>query len=95
MKYLTKHLRSALWTITLMALVATVSSVMTMINVTNLPADQYEYMQMQNRWANWPEKDCYNAIEVELILNGPQDEQNEKTHPASNWSKFVWITRQN
>ena len=77
-----------------MALVATVSSVMTMINVTNLPADQYEYMQMQNRWANWPEKDCYNAIEVELILNGPQDEQNEKTHPASNWSKFVWITRQ-
>jgi len=78
-----------------MALVATVSSVMTMINVTNLPADQYEYMQMQNRWANWPEKDCYNAIEVELILNGPQDEQNEKTHPASNWSKFVWITRQN
>jgi hypothetical protein len=77
-----------------MALVATVSSIMTMINVTNLPADQYEYMQMQNRWANWPEKDCYNAIEVELILNGPQDEQNEKTYPASNWSKFVWITRQ-
>lgn len=65
-----------------------------MINVTNLPADQYEYMQMQNRWANWPEKDCYNAIEVELILNGPQDEQNEKAYPTSNWSKFVWITRQ-
>ena len=59
-----------------------------MIKITNLPADQYKYMQMENRWANWPEKDCYNAIEVELILNGPQDEQNEKTHPASNWSKF-------
>ena len=65
-----------------------------MLKVTNLPADQYKYMQMENRWANWPEKDCYNAIEVELILNGPQDEQNEKTYSTSNWSKFVWITRQ-
>lgn len=77
-----------------MTLVATVSSVMTMINVTNLPADQYEYMQMQNRWANWPEKNCYNAIEVELILNGPQHEYNKEAYPTSNFSKFVWITRQ-
>jgi hypothetical protein len=27
-----------------------------MIKLTNLPADQYAYMQMENRWANWPKK---------------------------------------
>lgn len=77
-----------------MATVATISSLVTMIKISNLPADQYEYMQMQNRWANWPEKDCYDAIEVELILNGPQHEYNKETHPTSDFSKFVWITRQ-
>ena len=65
-----------------------------MIKITNLPADQYQYMQMENRWANWPQKDCYNAVEVELILNGPQHEYNKETYPASDFSKFIWITRQ-
>ena len=77
-----------------MVLVAVTSSLATMLKVTNLPADQYKYMQMENRWANWPEKDCYNEIEVELILNGPQHEYNEETYPTSDFSKFVWITRQ-
>ena len=49
---------------------------------------------MENRWANWPQKDCYNAVEVELILNGPQHEYNKETYPASDFSKFIWITRQ-
>jgi hypothetical protein len=52
-------------------------------------------MQMENRWANWPQKDCYNAVEVELILNGPQHEYNKEAYPTSDFSKFVWITRQN
>ncbi len=64
-----------------------------MYHVSNLSADKYEYMQVSNRWANWPEKDCYNAIEVELILNGPQYEHDKETYYASNFSKFVWITR--
>jgi hypothetical protein len=80
--------------ITLMALTAIVSCTVTMIKISNLPADQYEYMQMENRWANWPQKDCYNAVEVELILNGPQHEYNKETYPTSDFSKFVWITRQ-
>ena len=54
-----------------------------------MPADQYEYMQASNRWANWPTKECYSSIEIELILNGPNYEQNEETHIASITSKLV------
>ena len=70
-------------------LTATISSVATMYHVSNLPADQYEYMQVSNRWANWPIKECYSETEIELILNGPNHEQNEKTHIASVASKLV------
>ena len=70
-------------------LTATISSVATMYHVSNLPADQYEYMQVSNRWANWPTKECYSETEIELILNGPNHEQNEKTHIASVASKLV------
>ena len=70
-------------------LTATISSVATMYHVSNLPADQYEYMQVSNRWANWPTKECYSETEIELILNGPNNEQNEKTHIASVASKLV------
>ena len=70
-------------------LTATISSVATMYHVSNLPADQYEYMQVSNRWANWPIKECYSSTEIELILNGPNYEQNEETHIASVASKLV------
>jgi hypothetical protein len=46
-------------------------------------------MQVSNRWANWPTKECYSETEIELILNGPNHEQNEKTHIASVASKLV------
>jgi hypothetical protein len=39
--------------------------------LSSLPADKWEYMQLHNRWANWPEKDCYDAIELEMIILGP------------------------
>jgi len=71
MKNPIKTLRSVLWTITLMALAAVISSVATMHYISSLPADQYKYMQMENRWLNWPQKDCYNPIEVEMIIQGP------------------------
>ena len=70
-------------------LTATISSVATMYHVSNLPADQYEYMQVSNRWANWPIKECYSETEIELILNGPNNEQNEKTYTSSVASKLV------
>jgi len=65
------------------------SSVATMYHVSNLPADQYEHMQASNRWANWPTKECYTFTEIELIIYGPNNEQNEKTHTASVASKLV------
>ena len=46
-------------------------------------------MQVSNRWANWPTKECYSETEIELILNGPNNEQNEKTHTSSVASKLV------
>ena len=68
--------------------VALISSIATMHYISNLPADQYEYMQASNRWANWPTKECYSETEIELILNGPNHEQNEKTHITSIASKL-------
>tara|TARA_Y100001935_G_scaffold161291_1_gene132662 strand:+ start:935 stop:1081 length:147 start_codon:yes stop_codon:yes gene_type:complete len=46
-------------------------------------------MQVGNRWANWPTKDCYSYLEVELLIQGPKNEQTEKTHIASVASKLV------
>ena len=77
------------WICTIVVLTATISSVATMHYVTNLPADQYRHMQASNRWANWPTKECYSSTEIELILNGPNYEQNEKTYIASVASKLV------
>ena len=74
---------------TIMVFVALISSIATMDHVTNLPADQYEHMQASNRWANWPTKECYSESEIDLILKGPNNEQNEKTHIASVASKLV------
>ena len=91
MKYhtLLKQFQQMFWISTIVVLTATISSVATMYHVSNLPADQYEYMQVSNRWANWPTKECYSETEIELILNGPNNEQNEKTHIASVASKLV------
>ena len=77
-----------LWIGTIMVFVALISSVATMHHVSSLPADKYEYMQVSNRWANWPTKECYSHSEIELILNGPNHEQNEKTHITSIASKL-------
>jgi len=91
MKYhtLLKQFQQMFWIGTIVVLTATISSVATMYHVSNLPADQYEYMQASNRWANWPTKECYSETEIELILNGPNNEQNEKTHTSSVASKLV------
>ncbi len=91
MKYhtLLKQFQRMFWISIIVVLIAITSSVATMYHVSNLPADQYEYMQASNRWANWPTKECYSSIEIELILNGPNYEQNEETHIASITSKLV------
>ena len=86
---LLKQFQQMFWISTIVVLTATISSVATMYHVSNLPADQYEYMQVSNRWANWPTKECYSESEIDLILNGPNNEQNEKTHIASIASKLV------
>ena len=78
-----------LWIGIIVVSVALISSVATMHHLSNLPADKYEYMQAHNRWANWPTKECYSKLEVELILNGSNDEQTEKTYIASVASKLV------
>ena len=78
-----------LWIGIIVVSVALISSIATMHYISNLPADQYEYMQASNRWANWPTKECYSKLEVELILNGSNDEQTEKTYIASVASKLV------
>ena len=78
-----------LWISIIVVYVALISSIATMHYVTNLPADQYRHMQASNRWANWPTKECYSESEIELILHGPNYEQNEKTYIASVASKLV------
>jgi hypothetical protein len=51
-------------------------------------------MQLENRWLNWPEKECYTRENIELLIEGPPKyEQNKKTYIASIASQLIWITR--
>ena len=64
-----------------------------MYHVSRLPADSWKYMQVENRWANWPEKTCYTKQNIELLIKGPKNEQPKKTYIASIKSQFIWLTR--
>ena len=68
---LLKQFHQMLWIGIIMALTALVSSVATMHYLSSLPADKWEYMQMEQRWANWPDKDCYSKENIELLIEGP------------------------
>ena len=35
----------------------------------NQPTD--EHVLITNRWLNWPEKDCYTATDLEMVIEGP------------------------
>jgi hypothetical protein len=79
---------------TTVVLTGIMSSALTMHYVTHLPADEWEYMQLENRWLNWPEKECYTRENIELLIEGPPKyEQNKKTYIASIASQLIWITR--
>ena len=99
MKHLIKRLLSALWTITLMALVALISSLATMIWAVDLPPD--DYTLLNTRWLNWPVQECYSRQNIELLIEGPKQitlkdyEQDETTYIASIQSKLIRISRQN
>ena len=41
-----------------------------MYYIADLPADKWEYMQMEQRWANWPDKECYSKDNIELLIKG-------------------------
>ena len=97
MKHLIKHLLSALWTITLMATVALMSSLATMIWAVDLPPDNYTLLE--TRWLNWPVQEYYSRQNIELLIEGPTQEtlrdyeQNEKTYIASVQSKLIRLSR--
>ena len=99
MKHLIKHLLSALWTITLMATVALMSSLATMIWAVDLPPDNYTLLE--TRWLNWPVQEYYSRQNIELLIEGPTQEtlrdyeQNETTYIASVQSKLIRVSRQN
>ena len=48
-----------------------ISSGITMYYISQLPADKWKYMQMEQRWANWPDEECYSKNNVELLIKGP------------------------
>jgi len=58
-----------LWICTIVVFVALTSSIATMIWCIGLPAD--EHIQITNRYLNWPEKECYSATDLEMIIEGP------------------------
>ena len=97
MKHLIKRLLSALWTITLMALVALISSLATMIWAVDLPPD--DYTLLNTRWLNWPVQECYSRQNIELLIEGPKQitlkdyEQDETTYIASIQSKLIRVSR--
>jgi hypothetical protein len=97
MKHLIKRLLSALWTITLMALVALMSSLATMIWAVDLPPD--DYTLLNTRWLNWPVQEYYSRQNIELLIEGPTQEtlkdyeQNQETYIASIQSKLIRLSR--
>ena len=92
-----KRLLSALWTITLMATIAVMSSLATMIWAVDLPPD--DYILLENRWLNWPVQEYYSRENIELLIEGPTQitlkdyEQDETTYIASIQSKLIRISR--
>ena len=97
MKHLIKRLLSALWTITLMAVVALMSSFATMVWAVDLPPD--DYTLLETRWLNWPVQEYYSRENIELLIEGPNQitlkdyEQNETTYIASIQSKLIRASR--
>jgi len=97
MKNLTKRLLSVLWTITLMATVAIMSSLATMIWAVDLPPD--DYTLLHTRWLNWPDRECYTKENIELLIEGPKQitlkdyEQDTTTYIASIQSKLIRLSR--
>ena len=97
MKHLIKRLLSALWTITLMATIALMSSLATMIWAVDLPPDNYTLLE--TRWLNWPVQEYYSRQNIELLIEGPTQEtlrdyeQNETTYIASVQSKLIRVSR--
>ena len=97
MKHLIQRLLSALWTITLMATVALISSLATMIWAVDLPPD--DYTLLETRWLNWPVQEYYSRQNIELLIEGPTQEtlrdyeQNKTTYIASVQSKLIRLSR--
>ena len=97
MKHLIKRLLSALWTITLMATVAIMSSFATMVWAVDLPPD--DYTLLNTRWLNWPVQEYYSRQNIELLIEGPNQitlkdyEQNQETYIASIQSKLIRLSR--
>ena len=53
----------------LVAFVALASSAATMIWAIGMPTDKH--IEITNRWLNWPEKECYDKDDLEMIIEGP------------------------
>ena len=58
-----------LWTAIILVSVALTSATATMLWAVGLPTD--EHIQITNRYLNWPEKDCYDKEDLEMIIEGP------------------------
>ena len=58
-----------LWTGIILVFVALTSATATMIWAIGLPTD--EQIEITNRYLNWPEKDCYDKEDLEMIIEGP------------------------
>ena len=53
----------------LVAFVALASASATMIWAIGMPTDKH--IEITNRWLNWPEKECYDKDDLEMIIEGP------------------------
>ncbi len=60
-----------LWIGTIVVFVALISASATMYHIAKLPADEWEYLMLEQRWANWPDKECYSKENIELLIEGP------------------------
>ena len=61
-----------LWTAIILVFVALTSATATMLWAVGLPTDKH--IEITNRYLNWPEKDCYDKDDLEMIITGPENE---------------------
>ena len=69
MKKFKATLKQYLYVSMLVFFTACASSIATMLYAVGLPTEKH--VEINNRYLNWPEKECYTQTDLDMIIEGP------------------------